>query len=49
MEGEGNKGGRTEEEEIRVAVPESGEDVREVQRVRKSNNSRREEELEIAT
>ena len=40
MEGEGNKGGRKEEEEIRVAVSESGGDVKEVKRVNKSNKNR---------
>jgi hypothetical protein len=39
MEGKGDKGGRKEEEEIRVAVSESG-DMREVQRVRKSKKRR---------
>jgi hypothetical protein len=40
MKEEGDKGGRKEEEEIRVAVSESGGDVREVQRVWKSNRNR---------
>ena len=40
MEGDGDKGGRKEVEEIRVAVSESGGDVREVKRVRKSNKNR---------
>ena len=40
MEREGDKGGRKEEEEIRVVVSESGEDMREVQRVRKLNKNR---------
>jgi hypothetical protein len=35
MEEEGEKGGRKEEEETRVAVSESGGNVREVHRVRK--------------
>ena len=38
MEGEGDKGGRKEEEEIRVAVSESGGDVRELLRFKKSYN-----------
>ena len=46
MEGEGNKGGRKEEEEIRVAISESGE-VREVQKIK--IGSRGDEELGIAT
>ena len=40
MEREGDKGGRKEEEEIRVVVSESGGDVREVQRIRKLNKNR---------
>ena len=39
MEGEGNKGRRKGEEEIRVVVSEAEEDVREVQRVRNSNKN----------
>jgi hypothetical protein len=40
MEGEGDRRGRKEEEEIKVAVPEIGRDVRGVQRVRKLNKNR---------
>jgi hypothetical protein len=40
MEGQGYKGERKEEEEIRVAISESGGDLREVQRARKSNKNR---------
>ena len=40
MERVGDKGGRKEDDEIRVAVSESGRDVREVQRVRKSSKNR---------
>ena len=40
MEREGDKGGRNEEEEIRVVVSESGEDMREVECVRKLNKNR---------
>jgi hypothetical protein len=40
VEGEGDKGGRKEEEEIRVAVSGTRGDVREVQRVRKLNKNR---------
>jgi hypothetical protein len=39
MEGEGNKGRRKGEEEIRVVVSEAEEDVREVQSVRNSNKN----------
>jgi hypothetical protein len=34
IEGEGDKGGKKEEEEIRVSIPESGGDMRKVQRDR---------------
>ena len=40
MEGEGDKGARKEEDEIRMAVSETGRDVKGVQRVRKSNKNR---------
>jgi hypothetical protein len=39
VEGKGEKGGRKEDEEIRVAVSKTGGDVRGVQRVRKSNKN----------
>jgi hypothetical protein len=39
MVGEGDKGGRKEEEGIMVAVSDCGGDTREVQRVRKSNKN----------
>jgi len=38
VEGEGNNGGRKEQEEIRVEVSGNGE-VREIQRIRKSNKN----------
>jgi hypothetical protein len=40
VEGEGDKDGRKEEEEIRVAVSETGRNIRGVQRVRKWNKNR---------
>jgi hypothetical protein len=40
VEGEEDKGGRKKEEEIRVAVSETGGDMRGIQRVRKSSKNR---------
>jgi hypothetical protein len=40
VEGGGHKTGREEEEEIRMAVSETGGDVRWVHKVRKSNNNK---------
>jgi hypothetical protein len=40
VEGEGDKGGRKEEEEIRVDLSQSGGEMKEVQRVRKLKKNR---------
>ena len=51
MYGEGDKGKRKEEGEIKVAVSESGGDMREVWKIRKLNKrgSMGKEELQIAS